>query len=57
MPKEIVPQELLVSKILVIRGHKVMLDRDLAVLYGVGTRDLNKAVSRNTERFPQDFMF
>lgn len=57
MPKDIVAQELLESKILIVRGHKVMLDRDLAVLYGVGTRDLNKAVSRNPERFPQDFMF
>lgn len=43
--------------ILLIRGEKVMLDRDLAKLYGVGTRDLNKAVSRNLERFPSDFMF
>lgn len=57
MPKEIVPPELLESKIFMIRGHKVMLDRDLAALYGVGTRDLNKAVSRNPERFPEDFMF
>jgi hypothetical protein len=57
MSKEIVPQELLSSKIFIIRGHKVMLDRDLAALYGVGTRDLNKAVSRNPERFPEDFMF
>lgn len=57
MAKDIVPQEVLESKILLIRGHKVMLDRDLAALYGVGTRDLNKAVSRNPERFPGDFMF
>ena len=41
MSKEIVPQEILESKILVIRGHKVMLDRDLAALYGVETRALN----------------
>lgn len=45
------------SSILLIRGHKVMLDRDLAVLYGVQTKDLNKAVKRNRDRFPDDFMF
>ena len=44
-------------RIFLIRGQKVMLDRDLAELYGVGTRDLNKAVTRNPERFPSDFMF
>lgn len=43
-------------KIFLIRGQKVMLDRDLAVLYGVETRNLNKAVSRNLDRFPKDFM-
>jgi len=57
MPEEIVPQEILESKIFVIRGHKVMLDRDLAVLYGVETKAINRAVRRNTERFPCDFMF
>ena len=40
-----------------IRGHKVMLDRDLAKLYGVETKVLNQAVKRNIERFPEDFMF
>ncbi len=40
-----------------IRGHKVMLDKDLAVLYGVTTGNLNKAVARNLDRFPNDFMF
>jgi phage regulator Rha-like protein len=50
-------EETLASKILVIRGHKVMLDRDLAELYGVRTKNLNKAVKRNPERFPEDFMF
>ena len=40
-----------------VRGHKVMLDRDLAALYGVTTFNLNKAVKRNTDRFPEDFMF
>lgn len=43
--------------ILLIRGQKVMLDRDLARLYGVQTKNLNKAVSRNLDRFPSDFMF
>jgi hypothetical protein len=43
--------------ILLIRGHRVMLDRDLASLYGVTTFNLNKAVQRNRERFPSDFMF
>ncbi|HAT72534.1 MAG TPA: DNA-binding protein [Elusimicrobia bacterium] len=51
------PVDMIEQKILFIRGHRVMLDRELAVLYGVGTRDLNKAVSRNPERFPEDFMF
>ena len=43
--------------ILVLRGHRVLLDSDLAALYGVEARALNQAVSRNTERFPADFMF
>ncbi|MCX5792391.1 MAG: ORF6N domain-containing protein [Elusimicrobia bacterium] len=57
MSKEIIPQEILESKILVFKGHKVMLDRDLAVLYGVETKALNRAVRRNKDRFPGDFMF
>ena len=52
-----VPIERIESAILLIRGHKVMLDRDLAALYGVTTFNLNKAVKRNTDRFPEDFMF
>ena len=44
-------------KIYLIRGKKVMFDRDLAALYGVGTRNLNQAVLRNLNRFPADFMF
>ena len=40
-----------------IRGQKVMLDSDLAMLYGVLTKNLNKAVKRNVQRFPEDFMF
>jgi hypothetical protein len=49
--------EVISSKIYLIRGIKVMLDRDLAELYRVETRILNQAVSRNIERFPEDFMF
>ena len=45
------------SRIFLIRGQKVMLDADLAELYGVETRVLNQAVKRNLERFPEDFMF
>lgn len=56
MTKDIVPHGILESKILIIRGHKVMLDRDLAALYGVETRALNQAVRRNISRFPDDFM-
>ncbi len=55
--KEVIPSELIEQNIFVIRGHKVMLDRDLAKLYGVETRSLNQAVRRNVERFPADFMF
>ena len=54
---EIVPQQVIESKIFIIRGKKVMLDKDLAVLYGVETKMLNRAVKRNLERFPEDFMF
>src|SRR3972149_8832881 len=54
---EIVPQQVIESKIFIIRGKKVMLDKDLAVLYGVETKMLNRAVKRNIERFPKDFMF
>ena len=43
--------------ILLIRGQRVMLDRDLAALYGVETKNLNKAAQRNLDRFPPDFMF
>ena len=55
--KEFIPQERIESRIFVIRGQKVMLDKDLAELYGILTKNLNKAVSRNTGRFPEDFMF
>jgi len=49
--------EVIAAKILMLRGKKVMLDKDLAPLYGVTTGNLNKAVQRNGERFPPDFMF
>jgi len=52
----VIPFERIASIIHVIRGQKVMLDRDLAVLYGVETRALNQAVKRNSARFPSDFM-
>lgn len=51
------PDEVLVNKIYMIRGQKVMLDRDLAELYGVETKQLKRQVKRNLERFPEDFMF
>jgi hypothetical protein len=53
----VIPIEAIEKKILLIRGHKVMLDRDLAKLYGVATKVLNQAVKRNIKRFPEDFMF
>jgi hypothetical protein len=52
-----IADELVMSKIHTVRGHKVMLDRDLAELYGVETKRLKEAVRRNEERFPEDFMF
>ncbi len=55
--ENIIPIESVQSKIYVIRGQRVMLDRDLAELYAVETKVLNQAVKRNVERFPQDFMF
>ncbi len=53
----LVPPERIERSILLIRGHKVMLDSDLAELYGVTTRRLNEQVRRNLSRFPEDFMF
>ncbi len=55
--KELIPVEMIERKILLIRGEKVMLDADLAALYGVTTKRLNEQVKRNRERFPNDFMF
>jgi len=54
---KIIRSERIEKAILLVRGEKVLLDRDLAALYGVSTSNLNKAVSRNLERFPADFMF
>jgi len=53
----IITDEVIVNKIYLIREHKVMLDRDLASLYGVTTGNLNLSVKRNKDRFPNDFMF
>ena len=50
-------QEAIESKIFIIREQKVMIDRDLAILYGVSTKRLNEQVKRNIQRFPKDFMF
>jgi len=55
--KAIIPIGQIEQRILLIRGQRVMLDADLALLYGVPTRVLNQAVRRNLKRFPQDFMF
>ena len=53
----VVPDEVVMSKIYMIGDQKVMLDRDLAKLYGVETKVLKQAVRRNIARFPEDFMF
>ncbi|MDQ1284232.1 MAG: hypothetical protein QG620_580 [Patescibacteria group bacterium] len=53
----VLPDERIINQIYMIRGKKVMFDRDLAELYGVESRTLNQAVKRNAERFPEDFMF
>src|SRR3954467_10112346 len=55
--KPLIPIERIERQILFLRGHKVMLDAELAKLYGVPTKALNQAVRRNLDRFPQDFMF
>ena len=54
--KDLMPAEVIENKIYLIRGHKVILDRDLARLYGVPTKVLIQAVKRNHKRFPNDFM-
>lgn len=53
----VIPDEVVMNKIYLIRNHKVMLDDDLAELYQVETRRLNEQVKRNADRFPEDFMF
>ncbi|MBU0579920.1 MAG: ORF6N domain-containing protein [Candidatus Margulisbacteria bacterium] len=53
----LVPIEIIENKILLIRGQKIMIDKDLAALYHVKTKVLNQAVKRNLSRFPKDFMF
>ncbi|OGC07002.1 hypothetical protein A2230_07945 [candidate division WOR-1 bacterium RIFOXYA2_FULL_36_21] len=55
--ENVVPVEIIEKRIYLIRGQKVMLDKDLAELYGVRTFVLNQAIKRNVERFPSDFMF
>ncbi len=57
MSDTVIPVERIERAIYLIRGQKVMLDRDLAMLYGVETRALNQAVTRNIRRFPADFIF
>ena len=57
MESSIVPVERIEHSILAIRGKRVMLDSDLAEIYGVETKNLVRAVKRNSERFPEDFMF
>ncbi len=52
-----IPDEVVINKIYLVRGYKVMLDEDLAELYAVETRRLNEQVKRNLDRFPDDFMF
>ncbi len=53
----LIPQTLIESRILAVRGCKVIIDSDLANLYGSSTKRLNEQVKRNKERFPEDFMF
>jgi hypothetical protein len=57
MKRALIPAERIDSHILSIRGQRVMIDADLAALYGVTTKRLNQQVRRNIERFPEDFMF
>jgi len=57
MSKEIIPIQQIAQSIYVIRGQRVMLSQELAILYGVATKILNQAVKRNAVRFPADFVF
>ena len=56
-PSSLLPLELVTHRVKVLRGQRVIVDADLAALYGVETKTLNRAVQRNSERFPADFMF
>jgi hypothetical protein len=56
-PKDLIPDKVILKIIMVIRGQKVILDSDLAALYGVETKRLNEQVRRNIDKFPEDFMF
>ncbi len=55
--KDLIPQETIEQRIFLLRNQKVMIDRDLAELYGVETKHLNRQVKRNIQRFPEEFMF
>jgi hypothetical protein len=55
--KETMPVESIVDRIIILRGERVMLDHDLAEMYGAETKQLKRAVRRNINRFPEDFMF
>ena len=55
--KDMIPQETIEQRIFLIRNQKVMIDRDIAELYGVETKNLNRQVKRNIQRFPEEFMF
>ncbi len=57
MSKKIIPAARIAQSIYLLRGQKVLLDFDLAILYGVATKVLNQSVKRNRKRFPDDFMF
>jgi len=57
MSKDVIPTYRIAERILYLREQKIILDRDLARLYGVQTRVLNQAVKRNSDRFPSDFAF
>ena len=55
--KELITKDDICSKVYIIRGQQVMLDKDLAEIYGYEVKKLNQQVKRNIERFPEDFMF
>ncbi len=57
MSELLIPDEVIMSKIILIRNQKVMIDRDLAELFGITTKQLNQQVKRNINRFPENFMF